>query len=201
MPSEVGTLEDYLSELRARLRGLSGAEVDDIVAELRSHVRESGAPAREATEGEVTAVLARLGSPSALAASYLADRLLGAAERTRSPWRLLRGLSRWAALSAVGGFALCGVVFGYTLATSFFVAALAKLFRPDRAGLFRTAGGDQLSLRLGLSGSPAQPGEELLGWWIVPLGVLLGGMAYGLTVSFARWAIRRYRRRLPVTSS
>ena len=84
---------------------------------------------------------------------------------------------------------------GYVLAASFFLAAMLKPFRPERAGLFRTAAGDELTLRLGLSGSPTPPGEELLGWWIVPLGVLLGGTAYGLTVSFARWAIRRYRRR------
>jgi hypothetical protein len=199
MPSEVGRLEDYLSDLRARLRGLSKSEVDDILAELRSHVRDSAVPGDEPTEAEVTAVLARLGSPSALAAAYLADRLLQEAERSRSPWRLLTGLSRWAALSAAGGFALCGVVAGYVVAASFFLAALVKPFRPDRAGLFRMA--DNLSLRLGLSASPGPPGEELLGWWIVPLGVLLGGMAYGLTVSFARWAIRRHRRRPLAPSS
>jgi uncharacterized membrane protein len=167
--------------------------VDDILAELRSHVRDSGAPGREPTEAELTAVLARLGSPSALAASYRADRLLQEAARSRSPWRLLTGLSRLAAWSVAGGFALCGAVFGYVLAASFFLAAIVKPFRPERAGLFRAD--DTLSLHLGLSGSAAPMGEELLGWWIVPLGVLLGGMAYGLTVSFARWAIRRYRRR------
>jgi hypothetical protein len=200
MPSGAGRLDAYLSELSARLVGLSATEVDDILAELRSHVRDSGAPDREPSEAEVTTVLAGLGTPSALAAGYLADRLLQDAERSRSPWRLLKGLSRWAALSAAGGFALCGVVFGYLFAASFFLAALVKPFRPDGVGLFRTAGGDELSLRLGFSGSPGPLGEELLGWWIVPLGVLLGVIAYGLTVSLARWAIRRYRRR-PLTAS
>ena len=199
MPSDVGRLESYLSELRVRLRGLSDGEVDDILAELRSHVRDCGAPGREPTEAELTAVLARLGSPSALAPAYLADRLLQKAERSRSPWRLLKGLSRWAALSAAGGFALCGVVLGYVVAASFFLAALVKPFRPDHAGLFRIE--DGLSLRLGLSSSPASPGEELLGWWIVPLGALLGGTAYALTVFFARWAIRRYRHRPLAPSS
>jgi hypothetical protein len=199
MPSDVGRLESYLSDLRARLRGLEGGEVDDILAELRSHVRDCGAPGREPTDADVTAVLARLGPPAALAPAYLSDRLLQKAERSRSPWRLLKGLSRWAALSAAGGFALCGVVLGYVVAASFFLAALVKPFRPDHAGLFRIE--DSLSLRLGLSSSPVPPGEELLGWLIVPLGVLLGGMAYALTVSLARWAIRRYRRRPLAPSS
>jgi hypothetical protein len=188
----VGVLEDYLGDLRARLRGLSEAEVEDILAELRSHVRESGAPGREPTEAEVTALLARLGSPAELAEAYLADRLIQEAQRTRSPWRLLKALFRWSAWSAVGGFALCGVLVGYVVAASFFLAALVRPFRPDRTGLFRL--GDELSLHLGLSSGPVPPGEELLGWWIVPLGLLLAGLAYGLTVSFARWAIRRYRR-------
>jgi hypothetical protein len=195
----VGVLDDYLGDLRARLRGLSPAEVEDILAELRSHVRDSGAPGRQPTDAEVTAVLARLGSPAELAAAYLADRLIQEAERTRSPWRLVKGLFRWAALSVAGSFTLCGVIVGYLVASSFFLAALVKPFRPDRAGLFRTAG-DHLSLRLGLSAS-VPPGDELLGWWLVPLGLLLGGMAYWLTASLARWAIRRYRRRpLPPSS-
>jgi hypothetical protein len=195
MPDPAGRLEDYLSDLRERLGGLPADEVAEILAELRSHVRDACAPGREPDQADVTAVLARLGAPSALAAAYRADRLLAQAERSPSPWLLLKGLFRWAALSGAGSFALCGVVVGYVLTASFFLAALVKPFRPDRVGLFRIGDGEHLSLHLGLTGSAAPPGAEILGWWIVPLGLLLGGLAYGLTRSFARRAVRRHRRR------
>jgi hypothetical protein len=130
---------------------------------------------------DVAGVLARLGSPEHLASLYAAERLLVRAERGGSPWLLATALLRWASVSAAG----------YLLAAGFFIAALVKPFAPGRVGLWRTA--DALSLHLGLAGGPAPRGEELLGWWIVPIGLLLGAAAAWLTARLARWAIRRFR--------
>ncbi|HWW62157.1 MAG TPA: hypothetical protein VN181_12375 [Thermoanaerobaculia bacterium] len=175
------TADEYLDELRARLRGVPDAE--DIVAEIRGHVHDAGP--------DVQATLARLGTPSELAALY-------ATERSNSPALLFRSLFRFATVSIGGFFALLGLAAGYVLAISFFLAAIIKPFAQHRTGVWRLADGE-ISLRLGLLSAPPAGSEELLGWWIVPIGLLAGALVLWLTPRFGRWATRRFRRSL-VTS-
>ncbi|HKC11398.1 MAG TPA: hypothetical protein VKI41_05005 [Vicinamibacteria bacterium] len=185
-------LDAYLSELRTLLRNLPEPEVSEIEAELRSHVRDSGTRGG-LIESEVAATLARLGSPAALASLYDTDRLLVRAGRSRSPWLLLWSLFRWAAVSVAGICVLIPVIGGYLVAASFFIAALVKPFAPDRVGLWRLSN-DEFSLRLGLTATVPPRGQELLGWAIVPLGLIVGSGTFLLAVWFGRWAIRRFRR-------
>jgi uncharacterized membrane protein len=194
MAEEAPTLEAFLSDLRGRLRGLPEGDISEILEELRSHVRESGGPG-----ASVADILGRLGSAEELASLYVTDRLLARAGRPGSPWLLARGLVRWAGVSVAGSVALLGLVIGYLIAGSFLVAALVKPFAPGRAGLWRLAGGE-ISLRLGLARGAPPAGEELLGLWIVPLGLALGAGAAWLTARLARGAIRRYRPGPPVPS-
>jgi hypothetical protein len=116
-------------------------------------------------------ILERLGAPEDLAALYRADRqleqALDPAARGFRPLRLVTGVARWASVSLAGAGALLVLVAGYWVAVSF-IAAATKLFAPGRVGLFRLPGGEY-SLRLGLSGAPRPAGEELLGFWIVPI--------------------------------
>jgi uncharacterized membrane protein len=194
MTADSARLDRYLEQLQLRLRELPAGVVADIVAELRSHVRDSVGP-DGGTDETVAAVLERLGSPAELAAQYRTENLVVRAGRSRGPWLPLKALARWATLSLAGVFPLLGLMVGYLLAGSFFLAALAKPFAADRVGLWRLAGGE-LSLHLGFRNSGPPVGEELLGWWIVPLGLLAGGTAYYLTLTFARWCIARFRRDL-----
>ena len=170
-------LEAYLHELRTRLRGLQDS--DDIVAEIRSHALNAG---------DVIGTLDRLGSPAELASLYEPDR-------SSSPRLLVRGLLRWATGSIVGFFALLTLLAGYVMAISFFLAALVKPIAPHRVGLWRLAA-DEISLRIGLIAAPPPGSEELLGWWIVPIGLAAGLLVLWLTPRFGRWAIRHFRRTL-----
>jgi membrane protease YdiL (CAAX protease family) len=206
-------LTGYLDDLRARLRGLPPDEVDDIVAELRSHVleslRESGPPgasgpgvtADGTAPGEaLAAIFDRVGAPADLAALYRADRQLGQAldpvARGFRPLRLLTGVVRWASVSLAGAGALLVLVAGYGVAISFCIAAATKLFAPGRVGLFRLPGGEY-SLRLGLSGAPRPAGEELLGFWIIPIGMVAAAAVYWSTTRLVRAAARLWRRHRP----
>jgi hypothetical protein len=182
-------LEAYLAELRIRLAPLPEPERAEIVAELRGHVLESAGEGP--TESAVAAVLARLGPAEDLAAQYVTTSALAGAERSRRPWTLVRGLARVAGASIAGVPALLGCVLGYGLAVSLALAAVRKPMAPDRVGLWEL-GADTYSLRLGFGAPPG--GRELLGWWIVPLGLLAGAGLLWLTTWFGRWAIRRLRR-------
>jgi hypothetical protein len=187
-------VEDYLARLQKRLAGLSREEAADIVGELRSHILEKASVQGEADPAAIENVLAALGSPEGLAAEYMADDLLERAASERSPLLLLRGLLRWASLSLAGAFVLLGCMVGYFLGACFTLCAFLKPLHPRTAGLWRLA--DQYgsySLRLGFGPVPAG-GKELLGWWMVPVGLLVGGGLCLLTTQIALWCVQQFRR-------
>lgn len=193
-------VEDYLEKLRRALAGLSGEAASDILEELRGHIFEKaafelgGGEGGEVTPAAVGKVLVALGPPEDLAAQYLADDLLERAAHGWSPLLLLRGLLHWASLSAAGVLVLIGCVVGYFLGASFMLCAILKPLHPRTAGLWRLAGEPHsYSLRLGFGAIPAG-GTELFGWWIVPLGLLIGGGLCFLTTQIALWCARQYRR-------
>ena len=190
-------IEEYLKELRGGLGALSGSEAHDIVEEIRSHIRDSvereSAPASEA----VTAILERLGPPLELASMYRMENLVERAQRSRSPWLALRTMIRWAGLSFSGAWVLLVSVVGYMLAGSLLIAALVKPFIPQRVGLWRLADPENSwSLHLGFRAPPQ--GTEVLGWWMVPLGLLAGLGLLVLTFRFGLHSLQRLRRTLTI---
>jgi hypothetical protein len=189
-------IETYLGLLRAHLRGLSNEEANDIIEELRGHIFEKSMVNGEVVASEVDAVLEALGNPEELASEYMTDAVLARAEVSRSPFHLLATLFRWANLSATGFFVLVSSLVGYFLGGAFILCALLKPIHPQSAGLrsFHDSSGElQLSLRLGFGGAPAG-GRDVLGWWIVPVGLLAGFGLAMLTTRFAIWCVRSYRK-------
>ena len=189
-------IETYLTRLRARLRGISDQDVREIVDELRSHILDKASTRGEMTAGVVDAVLAALGSPEKLASEYTTDNLLARAEMSRSPVRILQSLFRWASLSIAGFFVFLGSIVGYFLGVAFILCALSKPVHPRTAGLWifpAGAGDSTVSLRLGFGSAPVG-GRDVLGWWIVPVGLIVGCGIVMLTTRFALWCVRQYRR-------
>jgi hypothetical protein len=188
-------IEAYLSKLRGRLRGFNDAEVREVVDELRSHITDKLAMSGQITPSTVDAALAALGTPEELASQYITDNLLARAEVSRSPVQILKRLFRWASLSVAGFFVLLGSLVGYFLGIVFMLCALLKPFHPHTAGLWIIPDGTgdfEISVRLGFGSIPA--GREVLGWWIVPIGLVAGFGLVMLTTRFAVWCARRYRR-------
>ena len=191
-------VEAYLGRLRQLLllRGMNAEDAREIIEELRSHLMDKVAASGEATDAGVDAALAALGSPEELAKEYMTQNLLARAEASRSPVRILESLFRWASLSAAGFFVLVGSMTGYFLGTVFLLVAALKPFHPQTAGLWllRDSTGDpEISIRLGFGSVPAE-GRDVLGWWIVPIGLLAGWAILMLTTRFALWCARQYRR-------
>jgi hypothetical protein len=189
-------VEAYLGRLRQLLRGMNAEDAREIIDELRSHLMDRVAASGEATDAGVDAALAALGSPEELANEYLTHHLLARAEASRSPVRILESLFRWASLSVAGFFVLVSSVMGYFLGTVFLLVAALKPFHPQTAGLWLlrgSAGDPEISIRLGFGTVPAT-GRDVLGWWIVPIGLLAGCAVLMLTTRFALWCARQYRR-------
>jgi hypothetical protein len=189
-------IETYLAKLRLRLRGINDQDVREIVEELRSHILDKASGSGEVTAGGVDAALAALGSPEELATEYVTDNLLARVELSRSPVQILKSLFRWASLSVAGFVVFLCAIAGYFLGVVLIVCALLKPIHPQTAGLwvYRTSSGELApSLRLGF-GSPPVGGRDVLGWWIVPVGLVAGCSLVLLISWLALWCARRYRR-------
>jgi uncharacterized membrane protein len=198
-------IDAYLAHLRAQLRGLNPETVREIVEELHSHILDRAAAGGEVSVAGVDAALAALGSPEDLARDYITDAMLARADATRSPIWVIDSLFRWASLSLAGFVVLVGSVIGYFIGGVFLLLAVLKPFHPHTAGLWvwrDSTGGLVTSLRLGFASAP-EGAREILGWWIVPLGLIVGCALVTLTTHFALWCARQYRRSrlLPPTST
>jgi hypothetical protein len=189
-------IESYLGRLRARLRGVGEHDAREFTEELRSHILDKVSADGEVTDARVVATLAALGSPEELASQYLTDVLLARAQSSRSPVWTLKGLFRWASLSIAGFFVLVGSIVGYFLGGAFLLCAILKPLHPRSAGLwaFRDLADDlTISLNLGF-GNPPAGGRELLGMWMIPLGIIVGCGLIAITTQIALWCVTRFRR-------
>ena len=201
MPTVTGDshqkIDAYIARLRKRLRGIDEQELREILEELRGHILDkSTASGQEPTAAAVDRTLASLGTPEQLAGEYLADNLLAQAEVSRSPLRIVQILLRWASLSVAGFFVFLGSIVGYFLGASLILCALLKPVHPQTAGLWKIPAGAEesaFSLHLGFGSVP--PGaSDVLGWWIIPIGFVVGCALVMLTTRFGLGCARRFRR-------
>lgn len=90
---------------------------------------------------------------------------------------------------------------GYAFAACWMLAALAKPLAPDRIGLWLLPdpSGD-ISVSLGRHAVGAA-GQDLLGWWIVPLGALIGIASAALTYRYDLTVLRRLAPRSATSAS
>jgi hypothetical protein len=186
-------IEIYLLQVRNKLRGLSTTQASEIIAELRSHILDSVSATNEViTDAAKREALHRLGPPETLAAMYLTENLMAKAETSRSPWLVMRTLFRLAIKSVWALAAFLLSFFGYGSATAFLVCAIAKPFYPDHVGFWWDT---QSHMPTGLGFIwPAPSDRELLGWWIIPLCLVISPVLFVVTTRFARWNIRQIRR-------
>ncbi len=190
-------IEAYLGRLRQLLRGMNSEDASEIVEELRSHIADKAAASGQVTAAGVDAALTLLGTPEELATQYTTDALLARAEVSRSPLRILESLFRWASLSVAGFLVLLATIVGYFFGGVFMWCGVLKIIHPQSGGLWAFPNGTdtEISLRLGF-GTPPPGGRDLLGWWIVPVGLIVGCGLVILTTRFALWCARQYRQSL-----
>lgn len=183
------TIESYLARVRAALRGMPEREIEDILRELRTHIADLSEP-----DGHgVDAAIRSLGHPVDIAKTYLAENLMVQAECSGSPLVILQGL-RHASRSRRGRLLVTALYFfGYINVFTLWAAAIEKLLAPSRGGLWYVPG-HWSSISLITSGSPPSGARELLGWWLVPIAVLVGWALKVVTDRIAQLWIGRYRR-------
>lgn len=164
----------YFSEVD-RLLARADADVAEMRGDLEAHVVDSMAAASGGNEGErLDAALSRLGRPIDYLRPLLADEMLERGTRTYSPITIARGLSH--AIMAGSRRAVIGFAFGlgYLLLAIFTGMALLKPLWGEHVGVFRYADG---TVSAGIV-AQSDGARELLGWWSIPIALLLAALLY-----------------------
>ena len=181
MQKDDAKLADFLRRLRWSLSPLPQLDIDDIVAETRSHVEdriEAGASLDDA--------LAGIGDPALYAGRFVREHSAAKAMSTRGANALVSALLANAAgnVLAIATLAVIFVMWAFVLLVC--LVAVTKIFHPDTVGLW--SGGDMFFL--GIIDDPSTA-RELLGVWIFPLAFALLVFAILVTRRLALWALRR----------
>ena len=189
---------EYLARLRASLTGMTVAEREDIVEEIRMHIRE-----RSDDPGtSVDSVLAGLGPAPELAQQYRTGILVQKARTSLSPVVILRAALRWAATGVEGFLVFMIALIGYAMGFGFLLLALMKPFFPANTGLW--VGPDQFnfSFRMGATmTNPASPVHEVLGWWLIPVCLVIGSLSLAITTKLLQFLMGRFHWKVPFVSA
>jgi uncharacterized membrane protein len=191
-------VNNYLVRLRAALTGMTVSEREDIVEEIRMHIRERLSDPQCSLER----VLAGLGAPEALAQQYRTGLLVQRAQKSRSPFVILRAALRWAATGVEGFVVFVIALIGYAAGVGFLLFALMKPFFPANTGLW--VGPDQFAFNFRMGATmtnPASPVHEVLGWWLIPVCLVIGSLSLLLTTKLIQFLFRHFRWNLPFSAA
>ncbi|HTB68541.1 MAG TPA: hypothetical protein VK727_20140 [Steroidobacteraceae bacterium] len=184
-------IDAYLKRLRHALRALPPDEIAEIVREIRGHIVERAEATDSLSEAALTRILAALGNPEDIASLYQSRALVARARASTSPLLILMTTIRWAGMSLVGFVACLFGVLGYVFGLSFLASPILKMLYPDRVGLW--VGPNYWNLSLGALSAAERARDhatEVLGWWLVPIGLVAGPLTLILTTLILRWALR-----------
>ena len=185
-------IDSYLMQLRRSLGELPAEEVADILQEIRGHILERAESAGELTDERLAEILRALGRPEDIAPLYQAEALMARARTSFSPTLLLRGALRWAMLSVKGFVMFVVALVGYGLALGLLAGGFAKMIAPNQIGAWVGPG----SFSIGTTSSHSA--HDMLGWWLVPVGLIVGTLALVATTWVLRWALSFARLRAPL---
>lgn len=179
-------LESYVARLRSGLAGMSLHEREEIVNEIRMHVRD-----RVEEFGLTTAdAVARLGPAEDLAADYCRGALVRRARGSFSPWLIFRAAYAWA-MTGIHGLAVFLVaLLGYTLGAGFILCGMLKPLFPVETGFW--IGPDVF--QFGFQPGNVPEAQEVLGPWFVQVSLMLGVLSIAGTMVATRAMLPKFRK-------
>jgi uncharacterized membrane protein len=188
-------IDAYLMQLRRSLGELPPDEVSEILKEIRGHILERAEASGELTEERLVAILKALGSPEDIAPLYHADALVVRARSSLSPRVVMRGIHRWSTVSAWGFVLFVLGVVGYATGAALVLGGVLKIFSPSQIGAWV---GPHTVFDIGVNNDPTA--RDVLGWWLVPVGIVGGSALFIATTRVLRWTMRFARIRRPTTA-
>ena len=174
-PADTRRWNNYFAEVD-RLLARAGGEASEMRADLEAHLADSFA-ASDPTMSEsarLEGAIERLGQPVDYLRSMIADELLDRGTRSYHPVPIVRGLYQSLGLGASRAIGAIGFGLGYIMLAMFVAMALLKPLWGDHVGLFRQMDG---TVNFGIVANSAGA-CELLGYWIIPIALLIATLLY-----------------------
>jgi hypothetical protein len=184
-------IDAYLARLRRALVDLAPEEVEEIVREIHGHIVERLESMDSSNEAVLTRILSALGDPEDIGSLYQSRAMVARARASTSPLLIVMTTARWAGKSIAGLAMSLFAVFGDFAGVCWVVGSVLKFLHPDRVGLW--VGPHMWNLSMGsltVAERAQQHATEVLGWWLVPIGFIVGPLFLLLTTLILRWALR-----------
>ena len=176
--------ETYIAQFERELSAMPAEDRKRIVQEIGGHLAERA----EVGPQMLHATIVQLGTPRALARSFIEDfALSGALKKGPSFMILIAMLPR--AIRNLMALAICAagcLLFALTFA--FVVIAVWKPISPQNVGVWRDASGRLADGGI-IYGLPHTM-PEVLGWWIIPMALACALVCYGGASVVMRWGGR-----------
>jgi len=176
-------LEDYLSRLKTKLKTLPKSDRQEILKEIQSDIfTEIEIEKRERGRSETEIlffILENLGKPEEVSAEILSKRLISFRGNFIRRYTILTIRNFYIAFIGFISSSLAFII--YFFGFLFLAMACFEPFFPKNIGLFNSEkgfGGFGIILKgtfIGIDGYNPR-GEEILGFWIIPIGIFLGFM-------------------------
>lgn len=192
-PNSVKIWDSYFRRVSNELRLLDRETADDMSAEIKSHLWQSF---EESYQGdEVSAllnVIEKLGEPEDFLRKNVVEILIESGTRRFSIISITKGL-----LVNIGtglmNIILSFLFFtGYLFVLAFGILSFVKIFYPQNVGFFTW---DDGRLVVGYTSNP-EFSNELLGYWIIPVMLLLSVILYVLLTRLVRLVLSGRNKKL-----
>lgn len=159
-------IHQYLKSLTKYLSRLDKTDTDEVIKEIESHIYDSIEDLEhQGINAHVTGILEGFGQPRQLAEQYVAHILDGASPPTgfKAIQSVKKGVTRSLYYSMAS--------FGFGISLLLALIGIIKIFSPHSIGVWSAAQGN--SFAIALSGGLYPNSSELLGFWLIPISLIL----------------------------
>ncbi len=163
-------IDAYIRRLLWALQALPHDDRLGIASEIHSHLSDCAARG----DKDLDRAIGKLGSPDALARSYVEEYELAGAVNRSSPATLLLNILNRGTRSVLAFFGGLAALSLYMIAGSFALIAVAKPIVPAKVGAWKGAH----VFSMGITDAPPGEVHEILGYWIIPISIVLGAISF-----------------------
>jgi len=165
--SEREQIHHYLKDLSKYLSRLDKLSADEVIREIESHILDAlEIQEQNGQQSDAQAVLDGFGEPRELANQYVEHMLKGTPPPRgfKAIQTVKKGVTK--SLYYSMGF------FGFGISLFLIIIGLSKLFMPDLIGVWSATHGN--SVIITFSEHAYSNSTEILGYWLIPIAILLG---------------------------